>query len=349
MVRIIGLALIYTCVLFVIILIGWNIASQITWYALDPLYHFLLFIQDGLVVILPILLIIGYLVIVFFELRKPYAYLEDVVKGVRDINNRQLHMIHLEHDELRDVNDLLNQTKADIELNEQAAKMAEQKKNDLIVYLAHDLKTPLTSMIGYLTILKDEKDIPQQSHDHYVEIALDKAERLEDLINEFFEITRFNLTQQALELSRIDIVRLLEQLIYEFKPMFKEKNLQCELDAPRSLEMKCDVQKMQRVFDNLLKNAVNYSFENTVIHIHLSQSEKGYEFIFENQGNTIPQAKLDHVFEQFYRLDSSRASNTGGAGLGLSISKAIIEQHHGQIQVESYDEKIIFKVLIPLL
>ena len=146
MVRIIGLALIYTCVLFVIILIGWNIASQITWYALDPLYHFLLFIQDGLVVILPILLIIGYLVIVFFELRKPYAYLEDVVKGVRDINNRQLHMIHLEHDELRDVNDLLNQTKADIELNEQAAKMAEQKKNDLIVYLAHDLKTPLTEL-----------------------------------------------------------------------------------------------------------------------------------------------------------------------------------------------------------
>lgn len=204
-------------------------------------------------------------------------------------------------------------------------------------------------MIGYLTILKDEKDIPQQSHDHYVEIALDKAERLEDLINEFFEITRFNLTQQALELSRIDIVRLLEQLIYEFKPMFKDKNLQCELDAPRSLEMKCDVQKMQRVFDNLLKNAVNYSFENTVIHITLLQSEKGYEFTFENQGNTIPQAKLDHIFEQFYRLDSSRASHTGGAGLGLSISKAIIEQHHGQIQVESYDEKIIFKVLIPLL
>ena len=221
---------------------------KITWYASDPLYRFLLFIQDGLVIFLPILLIIGYLVIVFFELRKPYAYLEDVIQGVQNINDRHLHLIHLEHDELRDVNDLLNQTKADIELNEQAAKMAEQKKNDLIVYLAHDLKTPLTSMIGYLTILKDEKDIPQQSHDHYVEIALDKAERLEDLINEFFEITRFNLTQQALELSRIDIVRLLEQLIYEFKPMFKDKNLQCELDAPRLLEMKCDVQKMQRVF-----------------------------------------------------------------------------------------------------
>ena len=114
MLRIIGFAIIYTCVLFVIILIAWNLASQITWYASDPLNRFLLFIQDGLVIFLPILLIIGYLVIVFFELRKPYAYLEDVIQGVQNINDRHLHLIHLEHDELRDVNDLLNQTKADI-------------------------------------------------------------------------------------------------------------------------------------------------------------------------------------------------------------------------------------------
>ena len=349
MIRIIIYAFIYTFGLLGVIVIGWQLASLITWYNSNPIYEFLILIQNGLIILLPVLLICGYLVIVFFELRKPYTYLDELAYGIQEINNRSTYAIRLEDDELKELNDLLNQIKSEIEFNEQAAKVAEQKKNDLIVYLAHDLKTPLTSMIGYLMILKDEKELPQKSHDHYVEIALDKAQRLEDLINEFFEITRFNLTQQALEISQIDLVRMLEQLIYEFKPMFQEKNLNCELQAPKSLAIKCDVQKMQRVFDNLLKNAVNYCFENSTIHIQLTEEKQGYHIVFENSGYTIPQAKLDHIFEQFFRLDQSRGTKPGGAGLGLSISKAIIEQHQGTIQVQSYDEKIIFDVFLPQL
>ncbi len=219
----------------------------------------------------------------------------------------------------------------------------------MVVYLAHDLKTPLTSIIGYLSLLRDEREISSQLQERYLNITLDKAERLEDLINEFFEITRFNLTEQVLEISRVDIVRLLEQLTYEFKPMLDEKHLKCHLQTPKQLEIKCDIQKIQRVLDNLLRNAVNYSFENTEISIILEEKDENIIICFENRGNTIPEEKLLHIFEQFFRLDSSRTSQTGGAGLGLSIAKEIIEQHGGTITAKSYDEKIIFEVNIPRL
>lgn len=347
--RIIAYAFLYTFILVGIIVVGMSLASRVTWYYTNPIYQVLSFFERGMVVYVPVFLICGYLFIVYLELRKAYAYVDDISYGVQNINNRSVNMIRLNYEDLSEINALLNSIKSDIEFNERAAKEAEQRKNDLVVYLAHDLKTPLTSIIGYLTLLRDEKDIPQKSHDHYIEVTLDKAERLEDLINEFFEITRFNLTQQVLELSYVDMVRLLEQLTYEFKPMLKNKNLDCILHAPQSLEMKCDIQKMQRVLDNLLRNAVNYSFENTEIHITLTQEEAGHKIVFENKGNTIPKEKLDYIFEQFFRLDSSRTSQTGGAGLGLSISKSIVEQHQGMIKVDSYDERIIFEVFIPQL
>lgn len=349
MTRIIGYAFLYTFMIIGLLLGGMMLASTISWSYDNPIYRILIFFEEGMYIFVPIILIIGYLVIVYFELKKPYNYVKEIVRGVENIHDQNNGMIRLDYEELKDINDLLNETKTNIEFNAQAAKEAEQRKNDLVVYLAHDLKTPLTSIIGYLTLLRDEKDIPEKSHDHYIEVTLDKAERLEELINEFFEITRFNLTQQALELARVDMVRLLEQLTYEFKPMLKDKNLECILHTPQSLEMKCDIQKMQRVLDNLLRNAVNYSFENTDIHITLTKEKRGYKIVFENEGNTIPPEKLEHIFEQFFRLDSSRTSKTGGAGLGLSITKSIVEQHQGTIQVQSYDEKIIFEVFIPIL
>jgi len=349
MTRIIIYAIVYTVGLIAFTFLGAILASNISWSYNSPIYHFILFIKDCIVVIIPLLLLIGYLTIVYFELKKPYAYLDSVIDGIKKINNHSQEMISLDYDELKDVNTLLNQTKNDIEINARAAKEAEQRKNDLVVYLAHDLKTPLTSIIGYLTLLRDEKNISENIYDHYIHITLDKAERLEELINEFFEITRFNLTQQALDISKVDMVRLLEQLTYEFKPMLKDKNLECILHVPQQLEIKCDVQKMQRVLDNLLRNAVNYSFEDSDIHITLQENKDFYNIIFQNNGNTISPEKLEHLFEQFFRLDSSRTSKTGGAGLGLSISRSIVEQHGGTIIAKSFDENIIFEVTLPRL
>lgn len=251
--------------------------------------------------------------------------------------------------ELAAVEKKINYIKHTLEQRKLETELAEQRKNDLVVYLAHDLKTPLTSVIGYLTLLRDESKISEELREKYLSISLEKAERLEDLINEFFEITRFNLSNLTLEYSRVNLTRLLEQLTYEFKPMFLEKNLKCELEIAPDTMIKCDANKMHRVFDNLLRNAVNYSFDEGTIHIAATQNENGLSIKFTNCGNTIPQEKLERIFEQFYRLDTARSSRNGGAGLGLAIAKEIVELHKGTITAQSDNEVIEFEVTIPIL
>lgn len=242
----------------------------------------------------------------------------------------------------------INYIKHTLEQRKLASDIAEQRKNDLVVYLAHDLKTPLTSVIGYLTLLHDENQISDELKEKYLSISLEKAERLEDLINEFFEITRFSLSNITLEYSSVNLTRLLEQLTFEFKPMFLEKNLNCILQTEPDTMITFDVDKMQRVFDNLLRNAVNYSFENSAIHIVVMQNEQAISIRFMNHGYTIPPEKLTRIFEQFYRLDTARSSRSGGAGLGLAIAKEIVELHHGTITAHSNDDRIEFTVTLPV-
>ena len=241
----------------------------------------------------------------------------------------------------------INHIRHTLEQRKSEAAVAEQRKNDLVVYLAHDLKTPLTSVIGYLTLLRDEGQISEELREKYLSISLEKAERLEDLINEFFEITRFSLSSITLEYSNVDLTRLLEQLTYEFQPMLSEKNLTCSLEMERDMTLRCDVDQMQRVLDNLLRNAVNYSFEGGTIRIGAAQEGDSMKIRFSNRGNTIPKEKLERIFEQFYRLDSARSSRSGGAGLGLAIAKEIVELHQGTITARSEDERIEFEVTLP--
>lgn len=250
--------------------------------------------------------------------------------------------------ELGAVEKKINYIKKTLERRKTEAEIAEQRKNDLVVYLAHDLKTPLTSVIGYLTLLRDENQISEELRQKYLSISLEKAERLEELINEFFEITRFNFSNMILEYSDVNLTRMLEQLTYEFKPMFLDKNLKCELEIAPDTILRCDVNKMQRVLDNLLRNAVNYSFDDRTIHIVATQNDKNINIRFVNRGNTIPEEKLQRIFEQFYRLDTARSSRSGGAGLGLAIAKEIVELHGGSITATSEDEIIEFGLTIPL-
>ena len=249
--------------------------------------------------------------------------------------------------ELAPVEKKINSVKSTLVQQRTEIQAAEQRKNDLIMYLAHDLKTPLASVIGYLNLLRDEGQIAEELREKYLSITLDKAERLEDLINEFFEITRFHLSDITLQYSRIDLTRLLEQLVYEFTPMLREKHLTCRLHAADELMFRCDADKMQRVFDNLLRNAVLYSFDHTEIELFVTQERDSVVIKFVNRGDTIPQEKLDRIFEQFYRLDSARSTKSGGAGLGLAIAKQIVELHGGTITAHSEDETIAFTVTLP--
>lgn len=246
-----------------------------------------------------------------------------------------------------DVEIALKDIKLDVFKNQQLAAQAESKKNDLVMYLAHDLKTPLTSVIGYLALLDECPELPAAQKAKYTGIALEKAYRLEQLINEFFEIARFNLNEITLQKNRIDLGLMLSQITEEFYPMFKAKNLSCELDIREKIVMFADSDKLARVFDNLLKNAVNYSYESTPVRIG-ARIKNGFVIIkFRNLCDEIPEETLERLFEKFFRLDSSRASSTGGSGLGLAISKQIVELHGGVIRAKSTEDHTDFTVILP--
>lgn len=314
----------------------------------DILYLFVHQFDDYRYIPTIVILGVGYILIFLYYWRLTFRYMKEIEDATamiyKDLDSSVELSPMLSHFEYE-----INQMQMQMQNNIRAAKEAEQRKNDLVVYLAHDLKTPLTSVIGYLSLLHDEREISEELKQKYMNIALDKSLRLEDLINEFFEITRFNLTTLTLEKSTINLSRLFEQLVYEFKPMLDEKQLDCELCMASNIKVKCDVGKLQRVFDNLLRNAVNYSFTNSKIIIDVAQSGKEIHVHMQNSGNTIPPEKLGRLFEQFYRLDSSRGTSNGGAGLGLAIAKEIVELHGGTIRVESADDTIEFFVSLPIL
>lgn len=242
----------------------------------------------------------------------------------------------------------LNQIKSNLEKQKKAALDAEQRKNDLVVYLAHDIKTPLTSVIGYLSLLDEAPDMPPEQKAKYVGITLEKAYRLEQLINEFFEITRFNLQTIVLNKEKINLLFMLQQMADEFYPMLAPQGKQVSVNVPDGLTLWGDADKLARVFNNILKNAIAYSYENSVINISAGPQDPNIVITFTNQGNPIPQQRLDSIFEKFYRLDSARSTSTGGAGLGLAIAKEIVTAHGGTISVESNPENTTFTVKLPL-
>lgn len=331
-------------VLFVIA--AWQGARSVIWQPWDPVYQFLSWLENNFFWIASIFMMLIYFCITYFFIRRPLRYLDEVTEASKKLASPDNDMIVLS-DELKIVQDELNQFRHQAFRNAVLAKEAEQRKNDLIVYLAHDLKTPLTSVIGYLTLLSEEPQISTELRAKYTGIALAKAERLEDLINEFFDITRFNFTTLVLEQEPVHLSRMLEQISWEFLPMLSEKDLKWNLSIEPNVEMVCDPNKLARVFDNLTRNAVSYSYPHGEIFLTLKKSDGQVVVTFKNRGKQIPPEKLSHIFEQFYRVDASRASQTGGAGLGLAIAKEIVELHGGFIEAQSKGEWICFTVSFP--
>ncbi len=250
--------------------------------------------------------------------------------------------------ELAFMDEKLDRIQGALAARQRAALESEQRKNDLVVYLAHDLKTPLTSVVGYLSLLDEAADMPLEQRAKYTRVALDKAYRLEELINQFFDITRFNLQQVVLERRPVRLDVALAQIADEFYPILARQGKWARVEAEPGLSVSADPDKLARVFNNLFKNAAAYGYENTAVQVQARRQGERAVVSVSNQGPRIPPRQLELIFEKFYRMDAARSTNAGGAGLGLAIAKQIVELHGGSISAQSDEQATVFTVSLPL-
>ena len=295
-------------------------------------------------------MVVGFLLLfaLFFyvALSKMTKYLDQVGDGIENIVSDSTEPIHL-ITELKPIEIRLNEIKAILKRQELESIEGEKRKDDLVLFLAHDLKTPLTSIVAYLTMLDTHPEMAAEEREKYIHIAHEKSIRLGELINEFFDITRYNLQDIELEPVDIHLSLMLEQLADELYAVLQEKHLSCEVDVEENLEVTGDPDKLARVFDNILRNAIAYCYEGTKIEIEAKAKNGNIEIIFSNEGDKIPGTMLQTIFEKFYRVDGSRSSGTGGAGLGLAIAKEIVELHGGSVMAKSNDLRTQFIVTLP--
>lgn len=222
---------------------------------------------------------------------------------------------------------------------------AERQKNELITNVAHDLRTPLTTIVGYLELIKDDTALSKEDVHKYSGIAYEKSIRLQEMMDDLFEFTKLDNADIKLNKSMINLSGLIMQMTDEFYPSFKDCNITPIVDLPEeNIYVQGDGQLLARVFDNLISNALKYGYHNTDLKIEVSGDEKYATVKVINHGDTIAPEDIPLLFNKFYRTDSSRNSKTGGTGLGLAITKNIVDLHHGNISVTSDDQITTFIV-----
>ena len=324
----------------------YNISSH-TYYRLISLFYNFYYNGIGYFII-SILIIVITLVLVYFEIKDISSYVQDIYDSADKLFDEKNEYISLPG-EMKDLEIKLNHFRSESFKNKKLAYENEKKKDELIVYLAHDIKTPLTVVIGYLSLLNEIDDMPTIQRKKYLELVLNKSYRLEELINELFDIARFNSEKIILEKEELNLNLMIEQIIDDFYPILNDLNKKINFKATKNLNIYADPDKLSRVFNNLIKNAINYSKDNTDIDINAKKSNNEIIVSVTNKGKMIPKDKLDKIFENFYRMDESRTSKTGGSGLGLAISKEIVSLHGGKIKVTSDKDKTTFIVILPIL
>ena len=239
----------------------------------------------------------------------------------------------------------LNKMAEDIRQLMEKERESERTKNELITNVAHDLRTPLTSIIGYLELLAGNTRIDPEMQHKYIEIAYGKSKRLEKLIEDLFGFTKLNYGKMSMHVAQLDLVKLLGQLLEEAYPNFAEKNLSYDLQSNVPAKMiSADGNLLARLFDNLIGNAIKYGADGKRVLVQIFAGEEVVTVSVTNYGYVIPPDELPLIFNKFYRVERSRSSSTGGTGLGLAIAKEIVDMHGGTIGVTSDLNGTVFTV-----
>ncbi len=305
---------------------------------------------DSAIGVIPISIIIGLvLFIIFFFIftKKSIYYLEEINLGLKLIAGGNLNNkipIRTE-DELGQLASNINSMSQHLKKSIEEERNADKTKNELITNVSHDLRTPLTSIIGYLGLISNDEYKDEISLRYYIDIAYNKSLELQSLIDELFEFTKISYGGIKLNKEKIDIGQLIEQLVEEFIPTLNNAGVECRITSAneKSIIMG-DGNLLVRVFENLLSNAIRYGRDGKYIDIEILGDKDNITINMINYGDDIPKLDLPHIFERFYKVDKSRAKTDYGTGLGLAIAKSIIELHEGDIAVYSQNRKTEFKV-----
>lgn len=309
----------------------------------------LLFYRPGtMIVLLYVLLGIGVFSVGFLLLQsRSMRYISRISSAMREIAEGDLNItLGVEgDDEFADMAENLNNMVEELRQLMDRERESERTKNELITNVAHDLRTPLTSIIGYLELLSGPVKLNEEMQKKYLDITYKKSKRLQKLIEDLFGFTKLNYGKISMKVSKVDIVKLLSQMLEEFYPNFMEKNLAYELQSNVTAKViTADGNLLARLFDNLINNAIKYGSEGKKIIVKVDATDTVVTVSVTNFGYVIPKEELPLLFEKFYRVEQSRSVNTGGTGLGLAIAKNIVDMHGGTIGVTSDLNGTVFTV-----
>lgn len=299
------------------------------------------------VLVVGILLFVIYFLLLTRGITRDLSYISNRITNVAKGNLSDSIEI-VRQDEIGEIAYRVNEMTQEIKRLMDAEREALQTNKDLITCVAHDLRTPLTSVIGYLQLAMDTEKYPVEERQKYAKIASSKANRLEGLIQDLFSYTKLMSGEISLHRCDIDVVKLIEQMVEEFYPIFQDNGLECRFQKNTDrLIMKLDPELIARAIQNLLSNATKYGKDGKQILIDMEEMENGVRICVTNYGLIIPQESLNMIFEKFYRVEESRSRQTGGTGLGLNIAKEIITLHGGNIHVESGETGTVFSIGLP--
>lgn len=300
------------------------------------------------VVLIYVIFGLGLFAVTFMILQEPYIrYISRISDAVQSISegNLGISIDVIGDDELSSMASNLNKMVEDLRQLMDQERESERTKNELITNVAHDLRTPLTSIIGYLELLAGNTVIASEMQHKYIEIAYGKARRLEKLIEDLFGFTKLNYGRISMHVAQLDIVKLLSQLLEEAYPNFAEKNLSYDLQSNIPAKtITADGNLLARLFENLIGNAIKYGADGKRVLVKIQGDDEVVTVSVVNYGYVIPADELPLIFNKFYRVEQSRSSSTGGTGLGLAIAKEIVDMHGGTINVASDLAGTVFTV-----
>ena len=303
-----------------------------------------------------ILFLISFLVIFLFFfflfLRGIVRYMFTLADGLMFIAGGDLgYRVPLSRqDELGHVARNINMMAERLQSMMERERQLEASKLELITSVSHDLRTPLTSLIGYLNLLNEDDYRDPDEHRRYIRNAYNKSLQLKKLIDDLFEYTRLTGGSVTLSLRTVDLGELVGQLIVEFEPLAQEQSLAIRIvKDPRPIQAQIDVEKFVRAFENLLMNALKFSLKPGEITVRLSERRDDLYLAVENRGKPITKEQERHLFDRFYKADPLRNEHRmpAGAGLGLSIAKNIVELHGGRIGLVHRDGHFVFYIELP--